>query len=451
MPLDAEMEAVGFNSKSRAKNFNHIWHPYLPRKVSAMQWLILTEGLPVRAWRERIGMPNHCQFCPSHPRETLQHAFKECSEIGRTYELFRVVRQLAGLPASYLTWNDINRGLMSEPDGPSMEEELRWDTAAAVTVNMNTPWDVLRAQLLWSIWCRRVELAFRDDQFHLGAVLWHAWRNTIYCAMKAYRELSRHARNEEKRQELISCFQHVWRQAHIFSRLSNGDIKWNITPPAAFLPADLGAWNATPICIHHLSPSPDLEAEFIARSDFNRLVDDFLQEAANDWQPADNVRSPNHTQEPDSPAHGRTPPSSPRGGEATVENLKANSRRLQPPNRVRCRKQTPPIPLPGPHLNRVSKRHKKRILPTPPSIPSDDMCCVNGRNRETTRSIPRPRCDEQLVPHMLSRNLDRRTSLLDTANPKRRADPSGGVPVNLITPLGLKSPSLGFINECPAL
>lgn len=36
MKVDAEMEAAGFNSKSRAKIFNCIWHPYLPRKVSAM-------------------------------------------------------------------------------------------------------------------------------------------------------------------------------------------------------------------------------------------------------------------------------------------------------------------------------------------------------------------------------------------------------------------------------
>ena len=50
MTVDAELEAAGFNSKKRAKFFNRIWHPYLPRKVSAMQWLILNEGLPVGAW-----------------------------------------------------------------------------------------------------------------------------------------------------------------------------------------------------------------------------------------------------------------------------------------------------------------------------------------------------------------------------------------------------------------
>ena len=45
-----------------------------------MQWLVLTGGLPVGAWRERLGLPNHCPLCPLQPRETLQHALQECPE-----------------------------------------------------------------------------------------------------------------------------------------------------------------------------------------------------------------------------------------------------------------------------------------------------------------------------------------------------------------------------------
>ena len=313
MPVDAEMEAAGVTSKARAKFFNRIWHPYLPRKVSAMQWLILTEGLPVGAWRERLGMSNQCQLCPARQRETLQHAFQECSEISRTWELFRAVRQSAGLPTSYHSWKDISRGLMTEPAGPKIEEDLRWDTAATVSVNMHTPWDVLRAQLLWSIWCRRVELAFRDDHFHLGAVLWHAWRNTIYCAMEAYRELLRQPRSEEKKQELISCFQKVWTQSNIFGRLHNGDLKWNITPPASFLPVELGAWNAIPIRIQRFSPSLDPEAEFVARQDFANLVDELIQDVASAWQPAE----PHHPSAPNTDSPAQSPLSSPQGSQQT--------------------------------------------------------------------------------------------------------------------------------------
>ena len=148
MKVDQELEEAGYNSKDRAKFFNRIWHPYLPRKVSAMQWLILTEGLPVGAWRGRLGLPHQCQLCPAQPRETLPHAFQECSEICRVWELFRKTRQVAGLPPSYNTWKEISRGIMTDPPGPSVEETLRWDTVAAFKLTLETPWDILRAHLL---------------------------------------------------------------------------------------------------------------------------------------------------------------------------------------------------------------------------------------------------------------------------------------------------------------
>lgn len=207
MPVDAELEAEGYNSKSRAKFFNRIWHPYLPRKGLAMQWLILTEGLPVGPWREKIGLPNECQLCVDRSRETLQHAFQECPEVSRAWDLFRNTRQSVGFAPAFHTWKEINRGLMTEPEGPKIEEDLKWDTAAAFTLTIDTPWDILRANTLWAIWCQRVELAFMNEPFHLGVVLWSAWRNTIYCAMEAYKELFRHQRNEEKRHEAIECFQ----------------------------------------------------------------------------------------------------------------------------------------------------------------------------------------------------------------------------------------------------
>lgn len=292
MKLDAELEASGFTNKARAKFFNRIWHPYLPRKVSAMQWLILTEGLPVGAWHERIGLPNRCQLCPVPIKETLEHAFKDCPELSRIWELYRSLRRKADLPPYFNTWQEISRGLMMDIPGEQVEEDLRWDTAAAFSLNIETPWDILRAQLLWSVWRQRVEFAFREEHFHLGMVLWHAWRNTIYCAMEAYKELFRHARNEEKRHEMIRCFQQVWTAANIFGNLRGDVIRWHLTPPSDFLPEDLGAWNATPIRINRLSPSPDAEAEFAARPDFQQLVDELIQEAANRNHPQGRPPSP---------------------------------------------------------------------------------------------------------------------------------------------------------------
>lgn len=99
--------------------------------------------------------------------------------------------------------------------------------------------------------------------------------------MKAYKELFWHAKNEEKKQELIACFQKVWTQAEIFGRLKGGNLKWNLTSHRDFLPAELGAWNSSPICINRLSPSPYLEAEFLARPDLSDLIDNFIQGVSN--------------------------------------------------------------------------------------------------------------------------------------------------------------------------
>lgn len=77
------------------------------------------------------------------------------------------------------------------------------------SINLETPWNVLRAQLLWAIWCQRLTHAFNDEGFHLGLLLWYAWSHTIYAAIEAYKELHRHKRNKEKRQEQIECFLQV--------------------------------------------------------------------------------------------------------------------------------------------------------------------------------------------------------------------------------------------------
>ena len=338
MKVDKELEEAGYNSKVRAKFFNRIWHPYLPRKVSAMQWLILTEGLPVGAWRERVGLPNNCQICPTQDKETLPHAFKDCTEIKRVWDLFRNTRHVAGLPPSYNTWKEISRGLLNDPPGPSMEESLRWDTAAAFSITIETPWDMLRANLLWAIWCQRVEIAFREEHFHLGVILWQAWRTTIYGAMEAYKELFRHNRNEEKRQELISCFQKIWTQAEIFARLRGGDLKWNLTPHKDFLPIELGAWMTPPIRINRTSPSPDPEAEFTARADFSEQVDEFLQGIINNMG---NPDPPIPAAAQDNQENYHQPAGSPRG----QANAEVNHR--DPP---RTDEQASPQPAQHPQL-----------------------------------------------------------------------------------------------------
>lgn len=103
------------------------------------------------AWRERSGLPSECHLCPTQTKETLQHAFQDCSKIRQAWELYINTRRAVGLPPTYKTWKEISRGLMVETPGPCIKKELRWDTTAAIVVTPDTPWDILRAQLLWAI------------------------------------------------------------------------------------------------------------------------------------------------------------------------------------------------------------------------------------------------------------------------------------------------------------
>ena len=250
-----------------------------------MQWLVLTKGVPVGALRECIDLLRECPLCPEQAPETFQHAFRDCTEVSKASSLLSDTMVAAGLPPAYISWTQISRGRMATPVGPSADEVLQWDTAAAFSINIDTPWDILSAQLFWSIWCQRAAHAFSEETFHLGVVLWNAWRNTIYCAMEAYKELFRHKRNEEKRRELITCFQEIWTASNIFGRLRGEEIRWNLTPHQAFFPKELSAWIAAPIRINRLSPSPDPEADFVARPDFANVVQDFVQGIDNNWRP----------------------------------------------------------------------------------------------------------------------------------------------------------------------
>jgi hypothetical protein len=103
--------------------------------------------------------------------------------------------------------------------------------------------------------------------------------------MEAYKELFRHKRNEKKRREAISCFQAVWTQENIFGRLQGDKIKWNLTPHQSFLSKELGAWLVPPIRIIRRSPSPDLEAEFVAQPNLADHIDNFIQGIAANWGP----------------------------------------------------------------------------------------------------------------------------------------------------------------------
>jgi hypothetical protein len=103
--------------------------------------LILTDGLPVGSWREKLGLSSACQLYILQERETTQHAFLDCEEVRQIWDLFKTTKAKTDLQPAYLDWVEISRGLMTDLEGPSVDSDHRWDTASAFTINAETPWD----------------------------------------------------------------------------------------------------------------------------------------------------------------------------------------------------------------------------------------------------------------------------------------------------------------------
>ncbi len=61
--LDEQLAQEGYNLKKTTKLYLSLWHPWLPRKVSAVLWLVIAKGLPVEARRTKIGLPRECKIC----------------------------------------------------------------------------------------------------------------------------------------------------------------------------------------------------------------------------------------------------------------------------------------------------------------------------------------------------------------------------------------------------
>ena len=50
--------------------------------------------------------------------------------------LFRNTQRVTGRALAYHTWQEVSRGLMTNPTGPNLKEELQWDTTTTFTLNI---------------------------------------------------------------------------------------------------------------------------------------------------------------------------------------------------------------------------------------------------------------------------------------------------------------------------
>lgn len=98
----------------------------------------------------------------------------------------RHLRQLAGAPPILPSWEEVLFGSLGAPvaaGGDTTTDGEDWDTGTPCQVNSETPWNMLRYALIWSIWCQHCDFDLRTGTFHLGIALYRAWKITVQIGM----------------------------------------------------------------------------------------------------------------------------------------------------------------------------------------------------------------------------------------------------------------------------
>lgn len=89
-------------------------------------WLIVNKGLPVGAWRARMGLPSKCTICVGDHEESLQYCFQTCTEVQKVWGSFRCLRQEANLTQEPENWEEVLMGKALATTRQVYEEEIPW-------------------------------------------------------------------------------------------------------------------------------------------------------------------------------------------------------------------------------------------------------------------------------------------------------------------------------------
>lgn len=91
------LEAQGYSSKQQQQLTQRIWHPWIPRKIAAMQWLYLAGGLPIGEWRAKASSASTCRLCHSEETETSEHALFNYPRVAPTWKYLKTLRSQSHL------------------------------------------------------------------------------------------------------------------------------------------------------------------------------------------------------------------------------------------------------------------------------------------------------------------------------------------------------------------
>jgi len=228
------VQHLNLRTTTIAQIIARMWHNARPRKVGALTWLILNNGLPVGTWLQIMGIPATCKVCDQGLQESAQHCLMECIPAQQAWKAFRNVWIEWGAPDRlHINWPFILlREAVSEADDdpPNMHS---YHTSGFTYPRQ--PLDILRSFLLYYLWSERCRKHF-DGLHSLKRVLLQAWEDTTEVGMATWRAIrsSSCTRNQDRHDCIEQAFRAEWLHGHIFGE-GDGAILWRLLPPLYFL------------------------------------------------------------------------------------------------------------------------------------------------------------------------------------------------------------------------
>jgi hypothetical protein len=152
---------------------NHLYVVH-PHRRPSTRYMVSTN------WSHRF-MPT----LPDSPQELTEHAFFTCPATKATWRNYNDLRLRFNQPQVEEMEEDILLGFWTIKEA----EDSKWTFTSNCEVNRNTPWDLLRCNLLWQIWCQRCAKVRKGKKFHLRTAIFKAWRTTIHTGIAAWNNI----------------------------------------------------------------------------------------------------------------------------------------------------------------------------------------------------------------------------------------------------------------------
>lgn len=156
LKFDEYLESMGFSGQQRKLFFLRLWHPWMPKKISTMIWLTIAEGIPVGAWRRRIGQSGECNLCVGGMLQTARHAFFDCARVKIIWDKIRELMSPIHSAPKIGTWEQALYGDLGHPRIVNTAEDILWESGSHCMISDRTLWDVFRMSTIWYLWCQHV-------------------------------------------------------------------------------------------------------------------------------------------------------------------------------------------------------------------------------------------------------------------------------------------------------